>query len=78
MGHGTDVAERAAEGHDPVALLEVVAVAPFGGDHAIDGHLHDGQIALGICADELGFLDLAAIGEGDDHLFSAAGDVVVG
>ena len=51
MGHRADVAERAAEGHDPVALLQLVAVAPLGGDEAVGLDLDDRQVALGVGAE---------------------------
>ena len=56
----------------------VVAVAPLGGDQVIGLDLDDGEVGLGIGADDLAVVDLAAVGEGDRHFVGAAGDVVVG
>ena len=72
MGHRADVAERAAEGHDPVALLEVVAVAPLGGDEAVGLDLDDGEVGLRIGAEDLAVVDLAAVGERDAPSRSAS------
>ncbi len=77
MRHRADVAERAAEGEDPVAFRKRAAVSPLGGDEMVGLKFDDGQIGLGIGADKLGIFDSPSVGKRDDHFAGAAGDVIV-
>ncbi len=70
-------AERAADGQDPLADVELVGISPLGLDLQIGLDLEDRQVALGVGPDQPR-RDVVARAEPDHDLIGVLDDVVVG
>ena len=72
-------AERIADRHDPVAHAHLRGIAEGDGlERLLRLHFQQREVGLGIVAENLGDLQLGAVGEVDDDLVGALDDVIVG
>ena len=76
-GHGAIEPKRAADRQYPVAHFQLVAVAPLGRSEMRGGDLQHGQIGQFVVADELHFIDRAAVGEMDRDIAGVLDHVAV-
>ena len=78
-GDAAAEAERIADRHHPVADPHLAGIAEGDGVQRLLGlDLEQREIGLGVMAEDLGHLQLGAVGEVDDDLVGAFDDVVVG